>query len=1129
MPEFSDPPSILAGIHLFGKAGRFLRQPRDVPAISTLGPAHNVRQNSNRECRIARWSASNSLGIAQQLARCLMLQLFLMLVLSAQSQSAPPLVREPDIFGDKVVFTCEGDLWLGDITTGQAVRLTRHEGREYGARFSPDGRTIAFTGEYDGTRQVYVIPTEGGVPQRVTYNTEYALAMDWYPDGKRIAYATRGCPASYLVYSVPLQGGFAERLPLEFVAAVSIAPDGNRFAFTRIPRAGSAWFRYEGGQVNPIWVGDVAKQEFKKIFESKGSNEYPVWMEDRVCFVNDDKAGFSVLAIDPRGGKPRRVAGPYQVEVRELQGDGKRLIYEKGLGLEMADLATGEIRAVTFDLRSDLRHTLPYLAPAERHVFSAHLGPTGKRLLVETRGQIISVPAEKGAVRTVLAKDGVRYRLPAYSPDAKRIAYVSDETREQQLYVADADGSNPKALTSDSGRQLCFVQWSPDGKWIALTDNLTRLKLINVETGEEKEIAKGMGWEGPRCDFSPDSKWIVYTEYDLITYFQAVALYEIGTGERHILGNWMAHDCAPVFSSDRKWIAFLSRRSFNPQWDEIQNHTHTVDMNKPYLLALRNDTASPFLCENEEESAPKEEEPKEKDKDKEEKQEFRIDLEGLYDRLIEIPVAPHNYEQIAVIGDRVLLSHNAPGGKTVTYYDLKEKKGGPISSFQVSADNKKLLLYNGAHMQVVDVTAKDAGYSKGTVSFANYQLSIDPLPEWENMYWDAWRLIRDYFYVANMHGNDWPAVGEKYAKLLPSVRSRDELNELIRWVLSELSVSHTWVYGGDARNVAVGASPSFLGADLEPDESGFYKIAKIFRGDGYSSSDCSPLAAPGLNVKEGDYLIEVAGVPARVEEDFQSALIGRAGQIVSVKVNDEPKAEGARTCYVKPVSSEYRMRYLEWVKERRDYTAKHSDGRIGYVHIPNMGRQGLAEFLKQYFPQRNKEALVVDIRFNGGGNVSDHIISVLKQRAVSFFNSRNNRQPSTRQGEYFPGPMACLINEFSGSNAEEFPYHFKKIGLGPLVGRRTWGGEVGSDPGWRLADGGVVAVPNYGAWTPEEGWIIEGHGVDPDQDVESDPRAWVRGVDPQLDKAIELLLAELKRHPVKRPTQPPDPVKVRTR
>lgn len=1040
---------------------------------------------------------------------------------STSASQGPGFLREPDICGDKVAFTCEGDIWVGSLKTKEAVRLTRAPGREYAAHFSPDGSHIAYTADYDGIRDVYVIPVTGGEPQRVTFHNDYAEMMDWTPDGKRLIFRARSIPASYAMYSVPVGGGYAEKLPLEFAQNLSLGPDSNHFVFNRFNRASAAWFRYEGGRKNDLWIGGLADKSFKKIYESKLSAEYPVWTERGICFSTDDGAQFSLNVVNADGSGLKRLYGPSNMEIRNVGTDGKQLIYEKGLGLQVTNLASGASKPVEFDLSSDLMHTMPYLAPPDANVLAVNLGPTGKRVLVESRGQVLSIPAQEGDARVVLAKDGVRFRQPTFSPDGKKIAYFSDETREQQLYIADADGSNSRQITTDGNRQLRRIRWSPDGKRIVLTDSENRARLIDLATNTAELFANGVGWDNLAFDFSPDSKWIVYEIPDAFLGFTRIGLYEIATHKKTVLGDGMTNDFYPSFSKDGKWLVFLSQRNIAPQWDAVLNEMGVQKAVKAYAMALTSDLKSPLLPGDDEEGA--EAPPAEK----KEPAPFKIDLDGLYDRQFEIPAPPGAYTAIAMVGDRVLLLAE----NSLTFYDIKAKSGGTISdsvsAFQVSQDGKKILLDSGATSRIADIGAKDLAPTAGRISFGGIQLRIDPKSEWEEMFWDGWRLIRDYFYVKNLHGNDWKAIGDKYAKLLPSIRSRDELEQLHRWLLSELTVSHAFYGGGDTRNLQRPAVPAYLGIDVEPDPSGFYKITNIMTGDGFSDAVRSPLAAPGLGVKAGMYLIAVAGAPAKVGTQFLQALVGRAGQVVQVRVNDKPTDAGAKTVLIKPLASETELRYREWVKRNREYVSKATNGKVGYIHMRAMGPGDMADFIKQYFPQRGKDAIIVDVRFNSGGSISNNVNAILSRKLTAFFNQRANSIPWTRQGDFYPGHLCCLINEFNYSCGEEFPHQFRDLKLGPLIGRRTSGAEVGSDPGWPLADGASLNIPNYGAWTPQDGWVIEGPGVSPDIDVESDPNAFAQGHDAQLDRAISTMLEEIRKSPVVHPTQPPDPIKVR--
>ncbi len=1029
-------------------------------------------------------------------------------------------MRSPDINGDQVVYTCEGDLWLGDLSTRKAIRLTRDVGTEMDGRFSPDGSMIAYDGELDGIKEIYVMPVAGGAPKRLTYLNEGADMVDW-KDDHTVVFRARNYPSATAptLFEVDVRGGEPKRLPLEFASMATFAPDGNRFVFTRYQRFTNAWFRYQGGLKNPIWLGDLKNLSFKPLHEGSGSCEFPVWLGDRVYFTTQENGQWSLGSVKTDGGGAKRETEANDFELRYLQGDGKRLVFEHGLGIEVFDPATSKAMPVRFQMVSDLLHTRPFMVPAETAVVLSSIGPTGKRVLVETRGQIVSLPVKDGDARVVLAKEGARFRYPMYSPDGKKIAYFSDETGEKQLWTCDPDGSNPKQLTNGKNRQLDRIQWAPDSKAVAYTTNEGQIHLIDLGTGADKQVYTGsiLSWQAADFDFSPDSKWMVIDDLDLWTGFRAMVLCDLTTGKLTRVSNGQVDDFSPRFSKDGKYLAFLSRRNLALTFDALQNHMDLAKDVKAYVLTLASDTPSPLKTKQDDEGAA---EPKE-----EPKTPFRIDLDGLYGRFVELPIAPGSYSQLEFADNRVLVREQ--NENEIRYYDLKAKKAatatGGAPTMKLSADGKHVLVTAGPTIVVLDPN----GENQVRVGFAGLQLRIDPKSEWKEMYWDAWRHIRDYFYVANMHGADWNAVGQKYAAMLPSVRSRDELDLLIRWMQGELSISHSFIGAGDVRSLVRPARPSFLGADLEAAENGFYRIKHIFRASDFDANERSPLAEPGLGIKEGDYLISVGGRPAKVGTPWREALLGRAGQLVTIKVNSSPTETGAKSVEIKPAANETRMRWWDWVESRKRYVDEASGGKLAYIYLRAMVADDMSDFIRQYYQQRNKDGLVMDVRFNTGGLVSDYIITVLKQKGMAFWNQRHTEIPWTRQGDFFPGPMVCLQNEFNYSDGEEFPFYFRAMKLGPVIGRRTRGGEVGSDPAWPLADGGTINVPNYGMFTTQDGWVIEGHGVDPDIEVLSDPNAWAKGKDPQLDKAIEVLMAELKKNPVKRPVFPPDPVRIR--
>jgi len=1040
-----------------------------------------------------------------------MLSLALGIVLAAP-QAAPSFVRFPDLHGDQVVFTSEGDLWVGDLKTGTAKRLTSDPGVERNASFSPDGKNLAFEGEYD-SRQAYVMPTQGGIPRRLTYVEGFRATTDWSADGKNVIFRTTNVPTNYRMASVPVTGGVPKPFPLEFVSHMSFAPDGQRYAFTRFNRWSTAWFHYDGGMQNQIWVREPAATQFRQITNVPGTNEYPAWCGDRIYFVNERKGKFTLMSVPATGGEARAELPASDTEIRELDTDGKRLIFERGVGAEIFDPATRTATAVRLQLSSDEIHARPRTVAADGFMQSATLSGNAKRVYVETRGQLVSLPVGEGAAYVWKSKPGVRFRSPASSPDGKQVAYFSDASGEFQLYVANSDGSGEKQLTKDASGQLVAPKFSPDGKWIAFSDSKMNLRIVNVETGVDKVVAHvPFTWFGVPFDFSPDSKWICFSQIAPVTFVGVVNLYEIETGKTTPISDARANDVAPAFSSDGKWLVFVAHRRLLVANDPVLNQLNLAPTGVVTLVALAASTEDPFAPKNAEEGAPAAAAKKPDEKP----QPMKIDFEGLWDRRIEVALPPAGYTQVDVAGNRILAA--APTGG-VSYFDLATKQTGALAeapTFELSADATKMLVMGPTGPQVVAIS----GETKQAISFANLRLSVDPKAEWKQMFFDAWRLLRDYFYVPNMHGVDWPAISKKYAAHLPSVRSRDELDELIRWMQSELGSSHQYITPGDVIDNKRRVPGAYLGVDLEADPSGYFRIAKILRGDGFRSTERSPLLGAGKNVKEGMIVLEIAGVPAKVGTDPFLGIQGRAGQVVSVVVNTKPTKEGATTIYVRPIPSEARLRYLEWVESNRRYVEKQSNGRLGYIHLAAMGNEDMQSFVKQYFAQRDKEGLIIDSRFNNGGYIQDFVNRILASRLTGFFNMRDSSLSWTRQQDYFDGPMVCLQNEFNISCGEEFPHRFRDMGLGKIIGRRTMGGEVGSDPGWPLLDGGTVAVPNYGMWTPSEGWTIEGPGVSPDIDVPSDPNAFVIGRDPQIDAGIKELLEDLRKNPRKRPVQP---------
>jgi len=1021
----------------------------------------------------------------------------------------------PDIHGNRVVFTREGDLWLGDLATGQARRLTRHQGNETRARFSPDGTKIAFQATYDGGgTQVYVMPVEGGTPVRVTNRLTAALLEDWTPDGQKLLCKGPGAEFVMQPFLIPANGGHEQQLPIERLGMGQYAADG-RLAFCKYADiSGGAWFRYQGGSRNDIWVADLKTNSFKKAFESKTQAQYPQWIGDRIFFVHENDATWTINSVNGQGGGAKRHTESSTDVVYDLQSDGKRLIYVRGNGLEMFDPAANKASAVNFELNSDMIHMRPTRVDVAQFTESYGITPTGKRVLVEARGQIVTAPVREGEVRLWKAVPGARLQKPEMSPDGKKVCYISDESGEQQLYVADADGNNSKAITKDSGRQLVSVQWSPDNQWIALGDSETRIRLVKADGTDEFEVSRARRSDTPLTHrFSPDGKWLVYVEEKPWTNQQVtvISVLEIATKKKTPVTSGRFRDDAPAFSTDGKFLVYASYRSIPFTADNVLSQLNSEPSAILVLVPLSSATASPFRPKNEEEGAAPAEKPSE-DKT------FKIDFDGLQNRAIVVPGVTATITQVDMVGDRIIYS----AGGAINFYDVSAKASGTVTpgfGFTVSADGKSLLL---SGPRVVPVAGKDVPPTAGTVNFQGFKLEIDPAKEWSQIFWDAWRLSRDYFYVRNMHGVDWKAVGAKYAKLLPHVRARNELTELIRWMQAELSVGHSFRVEPTIFPGPTTGAPAYLGVETEVAQ-GYPRITRLYDGDGMASG--SPLLEPGHGVGVGTYILAVNGQPTPGTMDYRELLRDRSGQIVSLTVNSKPTKEGARTIYVRPhnMNAERTMLERDSVKKKRLYVDEKSGGKVGYIYIGGMSDPDMEEFVLQYMSQLDKEALIVDIRENNGGYISAMIVNLLKKETYLRRSQRNSIEPGSRYFDAFEGHLCMLINEDSYSDGEGGPTNWRYAKLGPLIGKRTYGALVGSAPAWPLVDGGAIQVPRYGNYREDVGWVVEGPGVVPDIEVENDPGLWAKGIDAQLDRAIKEMMDRIAKKPLKRPVQPADP------
>jgi tricorn protease len=1077
---------------------------------------------------------------------------------AVSAEALPPehFLRFPDIRGDAVVFTCEGDLWLGSLSGGSARRITTDEGVESHARFSPDGKWLAFTGQYDGGDDVYLMPVEGGAPKRLTWDPGRAEVCGWTPDGQNVVFRSRrdtplGRQRDFIV---SIRGGLPRPLPMPEAGRCAFSPDGKRIAYTPYAMEGHNWKRYQGGLADDIWLYDTATSRYTRLTDWAGSDMYPCWAGDTLYFVSDRSGRMELWAMNPPNGEAWQMTRHNDYDVKWPATDGRRIIYQCGAGLETYDIATRIVQPAKFDLSSDRIHARRRTVAPAKWLTDAAIGPTGKRVAFAARGDIVTIPAGKGAVRSIACGSASRDKMPAWSPDGRWLAFVSDRSGEQQLYITPADGSGEaRAVTSLERAWFLQPRWSPDSRSLVFGTEDQSLYLAAVsDKPQVTRIDTSRRGTFGSYRFSPDSRFIAYEKPEDDRSRQ-VYIYDTRDKTSRRVTTTMAGGQAPAFSRDGKLLYFLSDRNATPRIDTFDYDVYYENPTKVYALALARDTKSPFLTEDDEEPVKEAEKPgakpqpgakkgKPDDKEKtpaeeEEPAETVIDFDGLAGRLIEVPVEPGRYITVEPAGDRLLLLN--PSGKggddddgdndgpaadnALLAFDLKEKKtttiSDSVSGFELSADGKKLLIRSGNRFQTADADIEELKPDKDIVDISAWTIEVDPVAEWRQMFEEAWRVERDFMYSPNLHGVDWQAVHDRYAALLPAVGSRGELTEILGEMIGELNVSHSYTGGGDTGNRVERRPIAGLGAELVADEkAGRYRIGRIYPGDGYDAASRSPLLDPGLGVKEGDYLLAVAGESLTLDKDVNSLLAGRAGKVVALVVNDKPSSEGARTAYVKPLDSDRPARDAAWVESRRAYVAS-KDGRIGYLYLSDMGDNSLRQFAFQYYHQLDKDGLIVDVRNNGGGNTSSIILDRLMRKPYVWF------QPRYGMADYehptaFPGRMVCLINAGTGSDGENFAEGFRKLGLGKVVGSRTWGGLVGISGTGGLVDGGFVTVPQYAAWTPE-GWTVEGRGVIPDIEAADDPAAVAAGGDPQLDAAIAQIQRELRENPVVRPKTPP--------
>ena len=1047
----------------------------------------------------------------------------------ASAREEARLLRFPATNGTEITFTYAGDLWSVPVAGGEARRLTSHIGFEAFAHYSPDGRSIAFTAEYDGNREVYLIPAGGGEPVRLTFTSTNPrddmgdrmgpnnMVVAWTPDGKQIVYRNRiGDGFSGKLWTVSPDGGMPSEIPLPEGGFCCWSPDGKKLAYNRVMREFRTWKYYRGGMADDIWIWDPAKKKVTNITENDAQDIFPMWIGGEIFFISDRDMTMNLFCYNVKSGKTEKVTDFSDFDIKFPSTDGKTIVFENGGWIYRFDPKDRSCVKVPVVLASDDVQARPERRAVGGRISSAALSPDGTRMVATARGEVFDIPVSKGVTRNLSRTPGSNDRSADWSPDGKWIAWIGDGTGETEIYLYDTASGETKQLTSGTDTYIRSLQWAPDSKTLLCSDRKNRLVEVSVPSGAKRTLMQNPEAEFRGVSFSPDSKWITYTR-PAKNEMNIVYVYDIAGGKEYPVTERWYNSGSPVFSADGKYLIFSSDRDINPQYSRIEWNFTLGNMSSAYMAMLDPATPSPLLPKDGGEmkdegpkgpkpemdgKAPGKDGGKPADKEKEKPApEVKFVPDGIFARIVKLPFGGRGF-----YCDGKKIWHGDFGGTKV--YDLATGKDEECTSGSVSYrfGNKKALIRDKGAWFASKLDPKMKG---DKIDTGDAVAVIDYAQEWPQIFDEVWRAFRDGYYVENMHGRDWKAIKDKYAALLPYVRIRLDLNYVIGEMISELASGHAYVSPGEypkPERIQMG----LLGAELYADKSGFFKIGRILEGAPYSEKLRSPLAEPGLGVKAGQYITAIDGVSVKGTDNIYRLLVGKAGVLTELTVNDKP-APGGRKVVVKPIADEYPLYHYEWVQKNIATVDKLSGGKAGYIYIPDMGPEGLSEFARYYYPQLDKEALIIDDRANGGGNVSPMIIERLQREVYRMTMSRTSSMTGTVPDGAHTGPKVLLINKYSASDGDLFPWSFKANNLGTVVGTRTWGGIVGISGPLPYMDGTDVRVPFFTNYDRKTGkWIVENHGVDPDILIDNDPVKEYAGEDQQLAKAVEVAMEQLK-------------------
>ena len=1076
--------------------------------------------------------------------------LFIGSTFSSWAQTDPPMMRYPDIHENQVVFVSGGDIWMASTEPeSKARRLTIHDGEERHPNFSPDGSHIAFTGEYDGNADVYVMNTEGGNITRLTFHPGFDEVIGWHPTQEKILFSARrstgtGIPTTRL-YTIGLGDKHAEPLILAEAARGSFSPNGKQIAFNKTAREDRTWKRYQGGRAQEVYLYDLEENKEQQLTDFEGTDRLPMWLGEKIYFASDRGGHLNLFSINPStaASKPEQLTNHQRYDARRLNAGPNKLVYEHAGDIWYYDTRNGQNEKIDIRVGPDAPEARPRLVNVREHITGVGISPRGERALVEARGEIFTVPKEHGPIHNLTRSSGAHDKDPAWSPDGKKVAYLSDASGEYEIHIIDAQGEKSSVqLTDHQQGYRHTLRWSPDGSKIAFTDQKLTLYYLDVQSREITQVDKAEYEsvdvpidEKPISDFrwSPDSRFLTYSKMTEKQVFQ-IFIYSLEEGKAHNVSQSLFFDFHPVFTRDGNHLLFVSNRTFNPTFGDFEWEMVYKDVAKIYSLTLEKD-GEPFLPFRNNKAMDQDAASAQKGNGSR----VEIDLEGISGRVEELPLPAGNYRYLSVNdqslfylnkdkGDFNRFEFREVGSMDLHAFDFDKRSSrqiiASINQYRLSEDGSHIAYKKGSSAGILSSNATDSQGNE--LDLSNLEMQLDPRKEWKQIFHEAWRMERDFYYEPGMHGADWDQMRGKYGQLLPRATSREDVGYLIGELIGELNTSHTYVFGGERERQAESVDVGMLGADYQLDEaSNRYRFSRILRKPNWSRAVMAPLDRPGMDIVEGDYLLAVNGQEVTGDHNIFSYFQGLAGEQVRLTIHDEPSMEGAREITVEPIRGESSLRYINWVERNRQVVDELSNGKIGYIHFPDTYMGSATHFPEYFYSQLRKEGLIIDGRFNGGGLDPYIFLQRLNTKPLAYWTRRYSHDqtiPSTTVNAH----MVCLTNKYAGSGGDMLPFEFRELGMGPVIGTRTWGGLVGVSQFIPLVDGGVLTAPDYRIYDKQGNWIIENEGVTPDIRVELNSLEMSNGKDAQLREGVEQVMDRIKQKPLKWPQHreyPDDP------